>query len=212
LKLRRDKLLTVPIETLVQIFPIHIPPDWAPHFEEGAPSAMMRTTSRRCDRPPYEPTFGAGVDALRGTARHDAVDITAAYGAPVVATCPGIVFVSWHYPRGNPPDRAGAGTLPDVGGYVRVCGPGGYVIYYAHLMPVLVRPGERIETGMQLGAVFHSGARGGPAHLHFQIRQPDARHSATGGTRVDPLPRLRALKSAGGWRTPTPYPIQPNPY
>lgn len=204
--------MTVPLETLVQIFPIHIPPDWTPHFEEGAPSSTMQSTSRRCDRPPYEPTFGAGVDAIRGSARHDAVDIGAAYGAPVVATCPGIVFVTWHYPGGNPVDRAGAGTLPDVGGYVRVCGPGGYVIYYAHMKPVLVSPGQRIETGMQLGAVFHSGARGGFAHLHFQIRQPDASHSATGGARVDPMRRLQALKSAGGWRTPTPYPIQPNPY
>ncbi len=204
--------MTVPLETLVQIFPIHIPPDWTPHFEAGAPSRLMQTTSRRCDRPPYEPTFGAGLDELRLGRPHDAVDIGAAYGAPVVATCPGTVFMNWHYPGGHPPDRPGAGTRPDVGGYVRVCGPEGYVIYYAHLNPVLVSPGQRIETGLQLGAVFHRGERGGFAHLHFQIRRPDARHSATGGARVDPTARLRVLKSAGGWQAPTPYPIQPNPY
>ena len=66
--------MTVPLETLVQIFPIHIPPDWTPHFEAGAPSRLMQTTSRRCDRPPYEPTFGAGLDELRDFERDLVLD------------------------------------------------------------------------------------------------------------------------------------------
>jgi murein DD-endopeptidase MepM/ murein hydrolase activator NlpD len=209
--------MTVPIETLVQIFPVNIPPGWAPHVEGGVPSRAMRSLRRSCDRPPCEPAFGNGVDAPRTgrdgrTFTHDAVDIAAAYGAPVVATCPGEVFRTWHYPGGDPPNRPGAGTLPRVAGYVRVRGPGDYVIYYAHLNPVLVVPGDRVETGMQLGAVFHAGTRGGPAHLHYQIRHPDARRSARGGRRVDPMRRLVTLKRSGSWQAPTPYPIQPNPY
>lgn len=137
--------MTVSIEELIKIFPIWIPPGWTPVMY-GPDSRTMQRISRACDRPPYQPQFGAGVDAPRGEHTHDAVDIGAAYGAPVVSTCQGTVFESWHY------------------------------------------------------------GRGGPAHLHYQLRHPNARGTAAGGRRMDPLARLRLLLNRGGWRTPPPSP------
>ena len=172
----------------------------------GPDSRTMQRISRACDRPPFQPQFGAGVDAPRGEHTHDAVDIGAAYGSPLVSTCHGTVFESWHYGRGAHPDRPGAGTLSRIAGYVRVRGPGNAVVYYAHLNPVLVEPGQSVGVGTLLGCVYHMGDRGGPAHLHYQLRHPNARGTAAGGRRIDPLARLRLLLNRGGWRTPPPAP------
>jgi murein DD-endopeptidase MepM/ murein hydrolase activator NlpD len=184
--------MTETLEDIVRVFPVQIPPGFVPHA--GGPTVPQG--SRRCDLPPYTPTLGAGVDAMRGAHRHDAVDIGAAYGAPVVSTCDGEVFEEWVY-RGHP--RPGAGSLDEVAGYVRVRGPGNVVVYYAHLRPVRVSPGDRVTTGQCLGYVYHAGSRGGPAHLHYQIRSADRRGSAAGSRRLDPMPRLRQLLAAGGW-------------
>jgi len=122
--------------------------------------------------------------------------------------------VTWHYPHashGEPRDRPGAGELGRVGGYVRVRGPGGYVIYYAHMNPVHVRPGQTVITGNLLGRVYHAGTRGGPAHLHYQIRQPYPPNPANGGRRVDTYQRLRELREAGLWRAPH-APFMANPF
>lgn len=211
--------MTVPIEVLVQTFPVWIESDFTPR-PHGPRSSY--SGSRHCDRPPYTPTFGALVDEIRHTrdgreVTHDAVDIGAAYGAAVVATCPGRVFPMWHYPNGepgsadNPVDRPGAGVLRPVAGYVRVRGPEGYVIYYAHMSPVYVQPGQAVRTGDLLGRVYHAGNRGGPAHLHYQIRGPYPPIPSNGGRVVDPYPRLRELLETGAWHPSRP-PLMANPF
>lgn len=184
--------MTESLEDVVRVFPVQIPPGFVPHA--GGPTVPQG--SRHCDLSPYTPTIGAGVDAMRGGFRHDAVDIGAAYGSPVVSTCDGEVFQEWTY-RGE--RRPGAGTLDRVAGYVRVRGPGNVVVYYAHLLPIRVSPGDKVKTGQVLGYVYHAGSRGRPAHLHYQLRAADARGSAAGGRRLDPLPRLRRLLEQGGW-------------
>lgn len=206
--------MPAPLEILIETFPIWIENDFTPHAY-GPRSSY--SGSRQCDREPYEPTFGALVDEIRryredGTpVCHDAVDIGAAYGAAVVATCPGTVFTTWRYPGGNPANRDGAGELPRVAGYARIQGPENYVIYYAHMRPVYVNPGQAVRTGDLLGRVYHAGVRGGSAHLHFQIRRPYPPNPANGGRRVDPYRRLAALKASGNWRAPRP-PLMANPF
>lgn len=143
--------MTVSVEELIKIFPIWIPPGWTPVMY-GPDSRTMQRISRACDRPPFQPQFGAGVDAPRGEHTHDAV------------------------------------------------------VYYAHLDPVLVEPGQSVQIGTLLGCVYHMGDRGGPAHLHYQLRHANARGTAAGGRRIDPLARLRLLLNRGGWRTPPPAP------
>jgi murein DD-endopeptidase MepM/ murein hydrolase activator NlpD len=156
------------------------------------------------------PTFGAGVDEERDLngrrVRHEAQDIGAAYGAAVVSTCPGRVFDTWFYPSASDPrkrNRPGASSTfsEEVHGYVRVLGPENHVVYYAHLLPVYVHPGQSVFTGDLLGRVYHAGRNGIP-HLHYQIRRPSPGNPSVGGDAVDPLPRLRELWEAGGWRAP----------
>lgn len=202
--------MVVAMEQLVRIFPVRIPPGFRPSVgggrlsTESFPVPVSATFAPamggdlppqrgRAHAPPYRPTIGAGVDALRpGGFTHDAVDVAAAYGAEVLATCDGTVFTSWTY-RGN--TRPGAGYLDDIGGYVRVDGPQRYVLYYAHLLPIVVGPGQAVRTGQLLGYGFHKGVHRGPAHLHFQIRQPYPPNPAAGGRREDPESRLRTLLS-----------------
>ena len=202
--------MTVRIEHLVRIFPVRIPAGFRPQVGGGRmptesfpvpvpatfASAMGGTLPPQrgsAHGPPYRPTIGAGVDAPRpGGYTHDAVDVAAAYGAEVLATCDGTVFSSWTY-RGD--TRPGAGYLDDVAGYIRVDGPEHNVIYYAHLLPMLVGPGQAVRTGQLLGYSYHKGVHGGPAHLHFQIRRPNPGNPAAGGAREDPEQRLRTLLS-----------------
>ena len=213
--------MTVLLERLIQTFPIRIDPTFQPHFTPGdcGPRSVV-AGSRTCDLPPFEPAtpgWGAGFNEPRsGGALHEAQDIPAAYGASVVATCPGTVVNEWIYMRARRPEdrrRSGAGYRRRVAGYVRVITPDGYVIYYAHMFPVWVDPGQPVRTGDLLGGVYHAGIRSGPnpPHLHFQIRRPAPHNPGFGGRAIDSFPRLRALKAAGQWRSPRP-PLLANPY
>ena len=106
--------------------------------------------------------------ARAGGARiHDAIDIMAAEGTPVIAAAPGKVeklFLS----------KPGGNTI-----YVR--SPDGRMIYYyAHLRdyaPGLVE-GQQVIAGQRLGSVGHTGnaSPDGP-HLHFALMQttPEAK-------------------------------------
>jgi murein DD-endopeptidase MepM/ murein hydrolase activator NlpD len=204
--------MTAPIESLIQIFPVRIPVGFEPHAHGERSSARL---NRACDSGSYMPGWGRVFDTpLPGGGTHDAIDIAAQYGAKVVATCPGTVFTQWYYPRATraPRRRPGASAtfLPRVGGYVRIQGPEDYVIYYAHILPVFVSPGDRVRTGQLLGYVYHAGTRGGLPHLHYQIRAPYPLNPSNGGRAINPRSRLEALKVDEnlGWRErllPSPY-------
>lgn len=106
-------------------------------------------------------TFSQG--RAQGARRHDAIDIMAPEGAPVLAAAPGRVerlFVS----------AEGGNTV-----YVR--SPDRRLIYYyAHLAsydPGL-REGSGVRTGQRLGTVGHTGNADATApHLHFAIWSAD---------------------------------------
>ena len=120
--------------------------------------------------------------ARAGGARvHDAIDIMADEGTPVVAAAQGRVeklFLS----------KPGGKTI-----YVR--SPDGRTIYYyAHLKdyaPVLIE-GQTVIAGQRLGSVGHTGnaSPDGP-HLHFAIMQttPDAKWYQS-ATALNPYPLL----------------------
>ncbi len=110
-------------------------------------------------------TFSA---ARAGGARiHDAIDIMAAEGTPVIAAAPGKVeklFLS----------KPGGMTI-----YVR--SPDGRMIYYyAHLRDYApgLAEGQQVAAGQRLGSVGHTGnaSPDGP-HLHFALMQttPEAK-------------------------------------
>ena len=65
-----------------------------------------------------------------------------------------------------------AGYMPGYDGYgaiVAVQLRNGYSTLYAHLSQPLVRPGQRVEAGQQLGIAGCTGRCTG-THLHFELR------------------------------------------
>jgi murein DD-endopeptidase MepM/ murein hydrolase activator NlpD len=102
---------------------------------------------------------------------HDAIDIAAPLGAPVVAAADGqVTFV---------------GHLPDGAMIVLIAHPGGFVSEYAHLDDTFVLPpvraGQPIKAGQVVGFVGLTGITTGP-HLHFALIH--------NGEAVDPLTLL----------------------
>jgi murein DD-endopeptidase MepM/ murein hydrolase activator NlpD len=118
----------------------------------------------------------------RGGRRHDAIDIMAPAGTPVVAAAPGTVeklFVS----------DAGGNTI-----YVR-SGDRRTIHYYAHLKAYAsgLAEGQPVRQGQQLGTVGSTGnADPAAPHLHFAVLSlaPDA-HWWDDATAIDPFPLFR---------------------
>lgn len=86
--------------------------------------------------------------------RHDGVDIDAPYGAPIVASQAGVVqFV---------------GTKRGYGNTIVVDHGHGISTLYAHQSKMIVRVGQHVTQGQQLGNIGATGdARG--AHLHYEV-------------------------------------------
>lgn len=115
-----------------------------------------------------------------GQRRHDAIDIMAPAGTPVVAAAPGTLeklFTS----------DAGGLTL-----YVR--SPDRRIVtYYAHLESYApgLREGQAVRFGQRLGAVGSTGnaSPDGP-HLHFSVERVGPDDPLSGGEPLNPYPLL----------------------
>lgn len=100
---------------------------------------------------------------------HTGIDIPAPRGTPVLAAGPGqVMFAGIGLYRGkdDPTDPYGqAVTIRHDFGYQ------GRKLYttYAHMDRIDVIPGQRVESGTQLGIVGNTGLTTGP-HLHFEVR------------------------------------------
>lgn len=122
----------------------------------------------------------------RGSRRHEALDIPAPRGTPVVAAADGHVVKLF---------TSVAGGLT-----VYVADPSNRLIYYyAHLdryRPGL-REGEVVRMGTVLGAVGTTGnAPASAPHLHFAIGEMDASRAWYRTTPVNPLPFMRLTGAA----------------
>ncbi len=79
-------------------------------------------------------------------------------------------------PAGTPVQAIGAGTVifaarsGDSGNMVTLRHTNGYETQYLHLSRILVRSGQRVEQGQQIGLVGATGLATGP-HLDFRIRR-----------------------------------------
>lgn len=122
--------------------------------------------------------------AREGGARvHDAIDIMAPEGTPIVAAAPGTVeklFLS----------KPGGKTI-----YVR-SSDRRTIYYYAHLSDYApgLAEGDDVERGERIGSVGHTGnADASGPHLHFAILRtaPEAKWWEP-ATAVNPYPLLRA--------------------
>jgi len=177
----------------------------------GLPGWKARETSARADGTPC-PTSGSGYraggvqypaerpilydsyDELRagGTVGHGAMDITCAYGAPVIATTDGVVPLHVQVSGQTLP---GAGSSPKGGNYVWIEDADGFRHYYAHMRNVRVRPRQVVRAGDLLGECSDTGnARGACPHLHYAL------HMAN-GAKTNPYELLLPLYKRGDWRS-----------
>lgn len=99
--------------------------------------------------------FGGRRDPFNGgRAFHGGLDFKAPYGAPIVATAPGVVTIAeWH---------GGYGRMVEIDhGY-------GLKTRYAHMSAMNVVEGQHVAFGEQVGALGSTGRSTGP-HLHYEV-------------------------------------------
>lgn len=117
--------------------------------------------------------------------RHAGVDIAAPQGTAIYAVLPGTITVP---PKSN-----------SAGNYVRLTTSDGQVFIYMHMMDggVLVRTGQVVAAGQQIGKVGATGAPDPTAyHCHFEWR-PSGDLTGFDGTQ-NPTANLHAADGSGG--------------
>lgn len=136
------------------------------------------------------PVAGIAPDALvytftqaraGGARRHDAIDIMAPRGTPVVASAEG-VLEKIHFSEGG-----GGKSL-----YVR-SDDRRWIYYYAHLERYAagLEEGQRVVLGQKLGTVGFSGnANPDGPHLHFAINRMEEQEDWWEGRPINPYPLL----------------------
>ena len=105
------------------------------------------------------------------SAKHRAIDIATAWGAPVYAAGEGrVIRAGWLY--------------TGYGFSVVIRHPNGLVTLYSHMTNPAVQVGDWVQRGQQIGLVGSTGNSTGP-HVHFEVRK--------NRVRVNPLPYLPPL-------------------
>jgi murein DD-endopeptidase MepM/ murein hydrolase activator NlpD len=127
-------------------------------------------------------------DQARGTGRrHDAIDIMAAEGTPVIAAADGKVEKLFNSVRGG------------ITIYVRSPDQK-WQYYYAHLQRYApgLHEGQDVKRGQVIGLVGHTGdaSAAGP-HLHFAINTMGPGERWWQGTAINPYPLLAGKKASG---------------
>jgi len=103
---------------------------------------------------------------------HYGIDFAAPMHTPEYAAADGVVL------------RAGAAS--GFGLAVYILHDNGDVTVYGHMDKILVKPGQYVQAGETIALLGMRGESTGP-HLHFEVHQ-----GGEYGTRIDPLPWLRA--------------------
>jgi murein DD-endopeptidase MepM/ murein hydrolase activator NlpD len=141
------------------------------------------------------PVLGISADQLvdtyesaRGAGRsHDAIDIMAAEGTPVIAAADGSIEKLFNSVRGGK-------TI-----YERSA-DGKWVYYYAHLAAYApgLGEGQQVKRGQVIARVGHTGdaSAAGP-HLHFAINRMAPGERWWHGTPINPYPLLAGKKASG---------------
>jgi peptidoglycan LD-endopeptidase LytH len=127
-------------------------------------------------------------DQARGAGRrHDAIDIMAAEGTPVIAAADGSIEKFFNSARGGltiyerSPDQK-------------------WMYYYAHLSAYApgLAEGQQVKRGQVIARVGHTGdaSAAGP-HLHFAINSMAPGERWWDGTAINPYPLLAGKKASG---------------
>lgn len=133
-----------------------------PDGELGTRSYVPRSRAvvRGNTGPNYSGYYIAPANGNRTQGLHgfNAVDLGAAYGAPVVAAASGTVIINRPY-----------GWNGGYGVYVVIAHPNGTQTLYAHLSTTVVYSGQHVVQGQVIGYAGSSGRSTGP-HVHFEVR------------------------------------------
>jgi murein DD-endopeptidase MepM/ murein hydrolase activator NlpD len=117
--------------------------------------------------------------------RHDAIDIMAAEGTPVIAAADGTIEKLFNSVRGG------------ITVYERSVDQK-WIYYYAHLSAYApgLHEGQQVKRGQVIGRVGHTGdaSAAGP-HLHFAINQMAPGERWWNGTPINPYPLLAGKKA-----------------
>ncbi|ADK81736.1 peptidoglycan DD-metalloendopeptidase family protein [Sediminispirochaeta smaragdinae] len=112
--------------------------------------------------------FGYRSDPFTGVrSMHYGIDLAGPVGTPVSATMEGTVVLVGDRPRG-------------FGKYVVIRHSHGFQSLYGHLSRILVRKGQHISQGQQIGEMGSTGRSTGP-HLHFALYRNNVPVNPLGG-------------------------------
>jgi murein DD-endopeptidase MepM/ murein hydrolase activator NlpD len=123
---------------------------------------------------------GSFAEGRGGARAHDALDIVAPRGTPVLAAVDGVVRKLFTSVRGGL-------TVYEFDLEERYC------YYYAHLdgYAASLHEGQHLRKGDLVGYVGSTGnAREDAPHLHFAVTRLDPDKKWWGGTPIDPYPLL----------------------
>jgi murein DD-endopeptidase MepM/ murein hydrolase activator NlpD len=168
---------------LVTVKPEKAPPVVVAEQVAVAPSGLaIPVTGIRADQ--LTDTFDAARSQGR---RHDAIDIMAPEGTPVIAAADGTVEKLFNSVRG--------GTTV----YVRSPDQK-WLYYYAHLSAYApgLHEGQQVKRGQVIARVGHTGdaSPAGP-HLHFAINMMGQGEHWWQGTAINPYPLLAGKRVSG---------------
>jgi peptidoglycan LD-endopeptidase LytH len=162
-------------------------PDPAP-VEPPPPLALSTPTDGRSL---VIPVSGVTADQLTdtytasrsgGSRSHDAIDIMAPAGTPVIAAVDGEIARFFD-------------SIPGGITIYQLSDDKKYVYYYAHLQrrADTIKPGDRVAKGTVIGYVGDTGNAGpGNNHLHFSIARVIDPQRIWEGTYINPYPLLRS--------------------
>jgi murein DD-endopeptidase MepM/ murein hydrolase activator NlpD len=104
----------------------------------------------------FSSNFGFRIDPFNGQRSfHEGIDFPAEAGTPIVAAASGkVVTAEWH---------------PEYGRMIEIDHGNGLLSRYAHASRMLVKVGDLVVRGQEVGTVGSTGRSTGP-HLHFEVR------------------------------------------
>lgn len=123
-----------------------------------------------------------------GARAHNAIDIMAPAGTPVLAAAPGIVEKLFY-------SEGGGG----ITAYVR-SDDKRWIYYYAHLQSYApgLKEGQRVQRGQVIGRVGSTGnANPAGPHLHFAIHRMEPGQRWWDGDPINPYPLLAGKRASG---------------
>jgi murein DD-endopeptidase MepM/ murein hydrolase activator NlpD len=101
-------------------------------------------------------SFGWRVDPIAGVnAMHEGIDFIADPGTKVISAAGGVVVSAEYHPQ--------------YGNLIEIDHGNEFSSRYAHLSKLLVKSGQVIKRGQEIGASGNTGRSTGP-HLHFEVR------------------------------------------